>query len=78
MPQIKDKSEIPDGYKPYECGNRRYWLPPTHCVFCEHCDSILWDYTHGMYMFSCEVYGEPIKNLNYDDNCEKFIEEKET
>ena len=72
MPEIKNKSEIPDGYKPYVCGNRRYWLPPDNCVFCEHCTDIFWDYTHGMYTYFCE--------LDYNNEkmtCGFFKEEKE-
>ncbi len=41
------------------------------CVFCQHCERILWDYTHLIYHISCE--------LNCDVSirpCEKFLMEE--
>ena len=36
--------------KPYKVkGLGTLMLPRKHCVFCEHCTDIWWDYTHGIY-----------------------------
>lgn len=39
--------------KKYECGPFVYNFPDTCCVFCKHAD-IYWDYTHGIYMVTCD------------------------
>lgn len=59
--------------KEFKCANgKTYEVPDNHCLFCEHCTDILYDYTHGPYMCMCE--------LNYetagDGSCKHFIEEK--
>lgn len=45
-------------------------MPERSCVFCEHCLSVFWDYTHGVYMCICEkeLYG-------LDGKCDSFEEE---
>ena len=58
--------------KPFECSNgRSYQLPERHCAFCKYCTDIFFDYTHGPYMFFC--------NLGHDDfeTCGKFESEDE-
>ncbi len=42
--------------KLFECENNRvYSFPVNHCVFCKHCDDIIYDYSNGPYMFFCEL-----------------------
>lgn len=45
------------------------------CFFCEHCDDILYDYSHGAYMFmclrDCDWYLEDAMH----GNCKEFKEE---
>lgn len=60
--------------KEFKCANGKvYMVPENHCLFCEHCTDILYDYTHGPYACFCE--------LNYenagDGPCKHFSEEKD-
>lgn len=58
--------------KIFTCENgRRYRAPANHCLFCEHCTDIVYDYTHGPYMFCCELNEADYKT------CGKFKEEVE-
>ena len=42
--------------KPFKCDNGCvYKVPKNHCVFCDHCTDIFYDYTNGPYMFICEL-----------------------
>lgn len=60
--------------KEFKCANGKvYKVPDNHCLFCEHCTDILYDYTNGPYMCFCE--------LNYENSgdgaCKHFSEEKD-
>jgi hypothetical protein len=45
-----------DSTRPFRCDNGAvYLMPEKHCVFCEHCTDLLFDYTNGPYMFFCEI-----------------------
>lgn len=35
------------------------------CFFCKHCTDIFYDYTHGPYMFYCELGLDGIDEPNY-------------
>lgn len=57
--------------KKFKCENGNiYKFPNRHCAFCENCEAIIYDYTHGPYMFLC--------NLGLGDykTCKKFKKEK--
>lgn len=58
--------------KVFTCENgRRYLFPARHCAFCKHCTDIFYDYTHGPYMFICDLGKDDFRT------CGKFEEEKE-
>ena len=58
--------------KPWKCENgRTYLMPEKHCVFCEHCTDIFYDYTNGPYMFLGDGCGGDYKN------CNNFMEERD-
>lgn len=58
--------------KPFKCANGiTYELPENHCVFCEHCTDIIYDYSNGPYMFLCDKCCEGY------ETCGEFEEEKE-
>ena len=40
------------------------------CVFCTHCDSILWDYTNLIYGIGCDLGNE----TNEEHTCKDFEE----
>ena len=55
----------------FECDNGRiYQFPARHCAFCEHCTHVLYDYSHGPYMFLCDIGAEDYRT------CGKFCEEE--
>ena len=59
--------------KQYKCGPFTYKLDDTACVFCEHCEDVLWDYTNGIYSIFCEK--GLIANVgNCDGKCSHFKE----
>lgn len=39
----------------YECEYYKVTAPDTCCLFCSHCTDVFWDFTHGPYMFFCDV-----------------------
>ena len=45
--------------KRYECDDQVYLLPVNHCVFCKHCNDVIYDYMNGPYMFFCDLEKEP-------------------
>lgn len=58
------------GSKKFKCYNgKTYKFPVKHCVFCEHCPTILYDFTNGPYMFFCE------KGFQDFRTCESFQKE---
>ena len=57
----------------FKCENGwTYLCPDKSCLFCGHCDCILWDYTNGPYMVFCAV-GDPDEGA--EGKCEFFTEE---
>ena len=55
--------------KIYRCDNGKYYGgPQKSCLFCKHCTDLLWDYTHGPYMFFCELSLEPSEDCNDFEN----------
>ena len=51
----------------------KHWLlPDKHCVFCNHCTDIFWDYTNGPYIVLCDKY-----HVADYRNCKSFKEEKQ-
>ena len=67
--------------KPYKVnGLGTLMLPRKHCVFCEHCTDIWWDYTHGIYGIFCDIdANDQIESIKRPDfECKNFIEEGDT
>ena len=53
--------------KIYRCDNGSYYVGPQRsCLLCKHCTDLYWDYTHGPYMFFCEL------GLDVSMDCDKF------
>lgn len=42
----------------------------NHCLFCDHCTDVFWDFTNGPYMMICELGDVPD-----ECTCERFEEE---
>lgn len=63
--------------KKYKCGVFTYSLPETACVFCKHCNSVLWDYSDGIYCIVCEVDEKLVvaTNGNINNKCPHFESE---
>ena len=61
----------------YKCGLLNYELPPHACVFCKHCDSVLWDYSNGIYCIICNVDQKLVETTkgNIDNKCSHFESE---
>ena len=58
--------------KIFACDNgRSYRFPAKHCLFCDNCTHVLYDYTHGPYMWLCDIGEEDFRT------CGKFKEEVE-
>lgn len=56
---------------------RKYKLPSTACVFCNHCTDLFWDFSHGIYALFCDkdidyrsIYG------NVKGECKMFEPEE--
>lgn len=60
----------------YQCGPFKYQLPKCSCVFCKNCESVFWDYSHGIYAIICPKYYPDI-NGNITGECKSYIEEGE-
>ena len=41
--------------------------PDRSCLFCKNCQDFFWDYTHGPYMFICDMDADT--NKGYNGNC---------
>ena len=55
--------------KIYHCDNGNcYTGPQRSCLFCKHCTDLFWDYTHGPYMFYCELGPVPVPC----EDCDSF------
>ena len=48
--------------------------PSESCVFCEHCESVFWDYTNGIYMLICELDADT--DVGAEGKCKEFAEEQ--
>lgn len=58
--------------KIFKCDNgRSYRLPANHCLFCDNCTHILYDYMHGPYAWICDLDEKDYRT------CGKFKEEVE-
>lgn len=58
----------------FKCANGlEYECPDTACVFCDHCQVIFYDYTHGPYLMFCDL---PDHDCHDGAGCEFFTEEK--
>lgn len=55
---IEKIDHIPKGYKKFylRAANKVYLARERSCLFCKYCDDIIWDYTNGPYLVSCEKY----------------------
>lgn len=59
-----------DELRPFKCDSGQIYLfPQNHCVFCDHCTDLFYDYTNGPYAFSCDL------ELNDHETCGQFKEE---
>lgn len=47
--------------------------PDNCCLFCDQCSDIWWDYTHGPYMFFCDIGKDTSKGAHGE--CEFFLKE---
>ena len=55
----------------FECDNGRvYRFPARHCAFCRYCTHVLYDYSHGPYLFLCDIGAKDYRT------CGKFCEEE--
>jgi len=62
-------------FKLFECANgRTYQAPDKSCCFCKHCTDIFYDFTHGPYLFMCEMDRDAEKA--FENKCANFEEEK--
>ena len=53
--------------KLYESENFKCYAPEDHCLFCDKCKDLFWDYTNGPYLFFCDdglTYPECRKKTN--------------
>lgn len=62
-------------FKLFECANgRTYQAPDKSCCFCKHCTDIFYDFTHGPYLFMCDLERDAEKA--FENTCANFEEEK--
>ena len=65
----------------FRCENGLYYVfPENHCVFCEQCNHMLYDYTNGPYMFTCDLEYDSYETCNsfsYDGFSRIIIGEEE-
>lgn len=63
---------IPKGYRKFylRAAGKIYIAPEKCCLFCKHCDDIVWDYTNGPYMVHCDK--EMDYNKGFAGKCCKF------
>lgn len=74
----KTIDHIPPNFKLWHCKNGKdYVAPDTACMFCKHCDEIIYDFTNGPYLFCCVVGGDTDKAFDKDVRCELFESEEE-
>ena len=60
-----------------ECPYFAAECPATSCGFCDHCESVFWDYTNGIYMIICGIDEDVEKGAVGECECfeEKGAEE---
>jgi len=59
----------------YSCEYYTVKAYPMSCFFCRHCTDIFFDYTHGPYMFMCEL--DLDVDLGLQGKCDGFEEDDE-
>ena len=43
-------------YEKWTCeSGKEYFAPKNHCVFCNHCIDIFYDFSNGPYLFICNI-----------------------
>lgn len=53
---MKKRTTLKPHHKWYEMQDGRKFGAHEHsCLFCKHLTDIYWDYTHGPYLFICEL-----------------------
>lgn len=57
----------------YKCKYYSLKAHPRSCFFCDHLTDIFWDYSHGPYMFFCEI--EQDTDTGICGKCKQFIED---
>ena len=71
-PELGEAVSEMEETKIFACDNgRSYRFPAQHCLFCDNCTHVLYDYTHGPYMWLCDIGEEDFRT------CGKFKEEVE-
>lgn len=58
----------------YECEYYSVMAPPKHCLFCDHCTDVFYDFD-GPYMFLCNINADTSRGIT--GRCERFEEEAE-
>lgn len=67
------QSNNPEWTRTYECDEYKCKAHPRSCFFCDHCSDIVYDYTHGPYMFGCMCM-EASTEEGIEGKCKHFIE----
>lgn len=68
---MKQKSKLKPNHKEFRCANgKTYGAHEKSCLFCKHNTDIFYDYTHGPYMFICDIDGDIEKS--FKGKCKKF------
>lgn len=63
-------------FKLFKCANGcTYQAPDKSCCFCKHCTDIFYDFTHGPYLFMCELDCDAEKA--FENKCANFEEKIE-
>ena len=57
----------------YECEYYSLSAPATSCFFCDHCTDIFFDFSHGPYMFFCEL--DEDVDVGLSGKCKTFKED---
>ena len=61
----------------YKCSDgRTYIVSDRHCLFCDHCTDIFWDYTHGIYLMLCNINKDT--RIGEKGECDCFVEDEVT
>jgi hypothetical protein len=68
------RNELKPGDKLYYCANgKTYGAPAKCCLFCTHCDSVIYDFTNGPYMTHCTL--DLDEDAGWEGTCDSFKEE---